>query len=69
MTVMRAFLHPTGSRIRIRAANFPQDPSLLGREGVVVKTSESRTGYYAVVLDGEDRFRSFAEAELERVEP
>lgn len=66
---MRTFLHPTGTRIRVRAGNFPQDPSLLGREGVVVKTSDSRMGYYAVVLDGEDRLRSFAEGELEMVGP
>lgn len=66
---MRAFLYPTGTRIRVRDGSFPQDPSLLGRGGVVVKTSDSRKGHYTVVLDGEGHFRAFAEEELEKVGP
>jgi hypothetical protein len=61
-------LIPEGTRIRIRRGQFPVDPSLLGRTGTVVDTSEYRPHAYGVLLDGESEQRFFAPAELEATE-
>lgn len=57
---------PDGTRVRIiQAAEFPQDPAVLGRSGTVVITSEYHAQSLGVVLDGETEPRYFAPRELE----
>ena len=56
-----------GTRVCIKRGGFPIEPSLLGREGLVVFLDDYRPGRYGVVLDGEQGRRDFAEDELEPV--
>ncbi|MGH7467693.1 MAG: hypothetical protein ACRENP_06855 [Longimicrobiales bacterium] len=56
---------PEGTRVKIVRGNFPQDPMLTGRTGLVVQTSEYQTQSVGVVLDGEGAARFFAPHELE----
>jgi hypothetical protein len=58
---------PEGTRVRIRQAQLPQDPGVLGRAGVVVTASEYRDQALGVVLDGESALRYFTPGELEVV--
>jgi hypothetical protein len=58
---------PEGTRVRIRRSQLPQDPSVLGRAGVVVMASEYRDQALGVVLDGESNLRYFTPGELEIV--
>jgi len=62
---MRAFVFPLGTRVRVRRGPFPLDPSVVGREGLVMHLDEYREGRYGVILDGEEQVREFAEEELE----
>ncbi len=66
MYALRTFIHPQGTRVRVRRGRFPIDPALVGREGLVVFLDDYRPGRYGVVLDGEEERRDFAEDELER---
>lgn len=59
------FVHPQGTRVRVRRGRLPLDSRLLGRTGLVVHLDDYRPGYYGVVLDGEDAIRVFAGDELE----
>jgi hypothetical protein len=56
-----------GTRVRVRRGNLPQDPSVLGRDGVVVSATEYRDEAVGVVLDGESAQRFFTPGELEVV--
>jgi hypothetical protein len=58
---------PEGTRVRIRRGSLPQDPSVLGRSGVVVSATEYRDQSLGVVLDGESALRYFTPGELEVV--
>ncbi|CAN5890696.1 hypothetical protein BH23GEM9_BH23GEM9_01700 [soil metagenome] len=58
---------PEGTRVRIRRAQLPQDPAILGLAGVVVRASEYRDQALGVVLDGESTLRYFTPGELEVV--
>lgn len=60
-------VHSQGTRVRVRRGAFPMDPSLVGREGVVVHPRRyAGTGTkYGVQLDGEEQVRVFTEDELE----
>jgi len=60
-------LLPEGTRVKIIRGSLPQDPSLLGRTGVVAAATEYRNHQLGVVLDGESGLRYFAPAELEVV--
>ena len=65
MYALRTFLHPVGTRVRVKRGRFPIDSGLLDREGLVVFLDDYRPGRYGVVLDGEQDRRDFAEDELE----
>lgn len=57
---------PEGTRIRVRQnANFPQEPSILGRAGTVVFASEYQPHIVGISLDGSSELRYFAPEELE----
>ncbi len=56
---------PEGTRVRVIQGDLPQDPAAMGREGVVVATSEYRSNAVGVLLDGESQSRWFRPAELE----
>lgn len=56
---------PEGTRVRIKQAEFPQDPRVTGKTGVVVLASEYTTQSIGVALDGADEVRQFAPEELE----
>jgi hypothetical protein len=58
---------PEGTRVKIRRAQAPQDPAVLGRTGMVVVASEYRDQALGVVLDGESGLRYFSPGELEVV--
>ena len=58
---------PEGTRVKVIQGPFPQDPSVTGRTGVVVASSEYQTQSLGVVLDGESAPRFFARPELERL--
>jgi hypothetical protein len=56
---------PEGTRVKVIRGDLPQDPSTMGRDGVVVATSEYRANAVGVLLDGESQFRWFRPGELE----
>lgn len=56
---------PAGTRVKIKQGNFPQDPTLIGRTGVVVAASEYQTQSLGVALDDSTEVRYFAPGELE----
>lgn len=58
---------PEGTRVKVRRAALPQEPTVTGRTGVVVAASEYRTQALGVVLDGESVTRYFTPGELEVV--
>lgn len=59
---------PEGTRVRIRQQpEFPQDPAILGRTGLVVSASEYQTQSVGVILDGGTEVRYFAPGELEAI--
>ena len=54
-----------GTRVKVRQAEFPQDPLITGKTGTVVIASEYSTQMVAVTLDGSSDVRYFAPEELE----
>jgi hypothetical protein len=56
---------PEGTRVKIKQSFFPQDPTLLGRTGVVVAASEYQTQNVGVALDDSTDVRYFNPSELE----
>ncbi len=58
-------IHPQGSRVCIQRGARPMDPNLPGRVGMVIHTDLQRPGRYGVILDGEDRVRTFHEDEVQ----
>jgi len=59
---------PQGTRIRVRRADFPMDPGLVGREGVVIHATPYEEARAGVLLDGETETRFFGAVELVEVE-
>jgi hypothetical protein len=58
---------PEGTRVKVIRGHLPQDPTVLGRAGVVVSATEYRDQAVGVVLDGESALRYFSPGELEVV--
>lgn len=56
---------PEGTRVKIKQGNYPQDPVLLGRTGIVVAASEYQTQNVGVALDDSTEVRYFSPMELE----
>ena len=56
---------PEGTRVKIKQGTFPQDPTLLGRTGIVVAASEYQTQNVGVSLDESMEVRYFTPEELE----
>lgn len=56
---------PEGTRVKIKQSFFPQDPTMLGRTGVVVAASEYQTQNVGVALDDSTDVRYFNPSELE----
>lgn len=54
-----------GTRVRIKQAEFPQDPSLTGKTGTVIIASEYNSQSIGVTLDGTTEVKYFAPEELE----
>ena len=54
-----------GTRVRIRQAEFPQDPALMGKTGTVIIASEYSSQSVGVTLDGTTEVLYFAPEELE----
>jgi hypothetical protein len=50
---------PEGTRVKIKQSFFPQDPTLLGRTGIVVAASEYQTQNIGVALDDSTDVRYF----------
>jgi hypothetical protein len=59
---------PQGTRVRIRRAAVPQDPSVTGRTGTVVASSEYNAHELGVVLDNDPALRFFLPAEVEIID-
>ena len=62
---LKTFIYPPGTRVRVRRGEFPMDPSVVGRTGLVVEVDDYRPKHYAVILDGETALRDLLENELE----
>lgn len=60
-------LYPQGTRVRVKRGAYPIDPTLVGREGMVVHLHRNVPVRYGVELDGEDSLRSMDESELEPI--
>ena len=56
---------PEGTRVKVTAGQFPQDPALMGKTGTVVAASEYQPERLGVVLEGESVPRYVALSELE----
>ena len=56
---------PEGTRVKIKQSFFPQDPTLLGRTGIVVAASEYQTQNIGVALDDSTDVLYFNPYELE----
>lgn len=54
-----------GTRVKVRQAEFPQDPRITGKTGTVVIASEYSEQMVAVTLDGSSDVRYVAPEELE----
>jgi hypothetical protein len=65
MSITESSIIQPGTRVRIRRGPFPADPGLVGRHGTVVHASPYQPHKVDVTLDGEDRIRAFAPAELD----
>ncbi|MGH7553215.1 MAG: hypothetical protein ACREMQ_09360 [Longimicrobiales bacterium] len=59
---------PEGTRVRVRRAHVPQDPSFTGRTATVVSATEYRAESLGVVFDGDPEVRFFMPAELEVIQ-
>lgn len=67
MAVTEFSVLQVGSRVRVRRGAFPGDPSLMGRLGTVVESSQYYPQRVGVSLDGEPEIRAFSPSELEIV--
>ena len=56
---------PEGTRVKIKQGVFPQDPTVIGKTGVVVAASEYQTQSVGVALDNSTDIRYFSPGELE----
>ena len=56
---------PEGTRVRIKQSNFPLEPAMRGRTGVVISASEYQTQSIGVALDDSTEVRYFSPSELE----
>jgi hypothetical protein len=65
MSITESSVIQPGSRVRVRRGEYPADPALVGREGVVVVNSPYQAHKVEVALDGEPEIRVFAPAELD----
>jgi hypothetical protein len=61
-------LLPEGTRVRVRHSTLPQDPGVVGRTGVVARSSEYTPHMVGIALDGESVVRQFGPGELEVIE-
>jgi len=55
---------PEGARVRVVQGELPQAPSVTGRSGTVVASSEYRHNQVGVAIDGEAMVRYFMPTEL-----
>lgn len=55
---------PEGTRVKVVPGLFPQDPSVTGRTGAVVASTEYSVNSIGVILDGDTAPRYFAPQEL-----
>jgi hypothetical protein len=65
MAITESSIIQPGTRVRLRRGRFPTDPALVGREGVVVFTSQYEANRVDVALDGDAEIRTFPPEELE----
>lgn len=65
--MIRTFRYAQGTRARVVRGRWPMDPGLIGRTGLIVRTSEYRPTRYGVVLDDEAEMREFSEDELQPI--
>jgi hypothetical protein len=68
MSITESSIIQAGTRVSIRRGAFPSDPSLLGRHGTVVLSSQYDPRMVEVSLDGDAEIRTFAASELELLE-
>jgi hypothetical protein len=61
-------LLPVGTRVRVRRSLLPQDPTVTGRTGVVVESSEYTPHMIGVALDEGGGIRNFGPGEIEVTE-
>ena len=64
MSITELSVLPHGTRVEVRRGQFPSDPSLVGREGVVVEHSPYFPHRINVSLDGDPEIRTFAPDEI-----
>lgn len=67
MSITESSIIQPGTRVRIRRGRMPSAPSLVGRRGMVVLSSQYDPRKVEVVLDGDPEIRTFAPVELERL--
>ena len=67
MSITELSVLPHGTRIRVKRGRFPSDPSLVGREGMVVEHSQYSPHKINVSLDGDPQIHTFAPDEVELV--
>jgi hypothetical protein len=66
MSITESSVIQSGSRVRVRrGGTYPADPTVVGREGLVVVNSPYQPYKVEVALDGDPEIRVFAPAELE----
>jgi hypothetical protein len=65
MSITESSVIQPGSRVRVRRGQYPADPALVGREGLVVVNSPYQPHRVEVALDGDAGIRIFSPAELE----
>jgi hypothetical protein len=58
---------PVGTRVRVQRGRVPIDPTLLGREGLVLRNDPSVPSKVGVQLDGETHIHTFNQDELARI--
>lgn len=67
MSITELSMLPHGTRVKVKRGNFPTDPELVGRTGVVVEHSPYYPHKIEVSLDGDPRVHTFAPDEIEVV--
>jgi hypothetical protein len=65
MAITESSIIQPGTRVRLRRGRFPTDPALVGREGVVVFSSQYEANRVDVALDGDAEIQTFPPEELE----